>query len=537
MPRSADTIYSADLFCGAGGTSLGLGRACEDLGLQADLVAINHWKRAVETHRHNHPWARHLCARVDALTPREVVPGGRLDLVVAGVECTHHSQARGGRPLSDQSRASAWDVIRWTEHLRVRDILVENVPEFRSWGPLDDSGRPIKARKGEIFEAFVGALEAFGYRVEHEVLTCCDYGDPTSRRRLFLRARIDNGDIRWPDPTHAPRANGLPPYRTARQIIDWKDLGTSIFARKRPLAPRTIERIASGISRFCGELAEPFLVMLYGTGTVRSIDRPLPTVTAGGNHVGLAQPFLVQFYGQSDVSSTDNPMPTLCTQNKQALATPFLLPLDGPFRPREDQASRTLDRPLQTVRATRGGGGHLVTPFLLAHDQWTAKNGQNVDSLDRPMRTVTAHNGDNSYLVSPFLVPHFGERPGQEPRTHDVGDPLPTVTATKGGPSLVSPFIVRYNRTGKPQDVGEPLGTVTTRDRFALVTPEAQLELDIYFRMLKPRELARAQGFPDDFDFVGNKGEVVRQIGNAVPVGTAEALCRAALETTNQVHS
>ncbi len=454
---SGRIIQAADLFCGAGGTSMGLARACEALGMPVDLVAVNHWPKAVATHELNHPWATHYCAALDSLDPRRAVPSGKLDLIVAGVECTHHSQARGGRPMSDQSRASAWHVLHWAEQLQVEHVLIENVPEFMNWGPLDDKGKPIKERRGDTFRAFVNALESLDYRVEHRIMTCADYGDPTTRRRFFLRARLGRRPITWPEPSHCAEGESGEPWRTARQIIDWDDLGSSIFTRKRPLAERTMARIEAGIERFCGEMAEPFLVILKGQSTVRSVDQPVPTITAHARHLALA------------------------------------------------------------------------TPFILPHDQFSARNGLSlVDSIDRPMRTIGAHNGNCNYLVSPFIVPHFGERPGQAPRTHSLDEPVPTVTATKGAGSLVTPFLVPYYGTGRPRSVDDPLGTVTTRDRFALVTPEGH-GLDIYFRMLKPLELQRAQGFPDSYQFVGNKGDVVRQIGNAVPVSTSQALCEAIL--------
>lgn len=459
QPRS---IQAADLFCGAGGTSLGLAKACEAAGATVDLVAVNHWPKAVATHELNHPWARHYCAALDSLDPRKVVPGRRLDVIVAGVECTHHSRARGGRPLSDQSRASAWHVLHWIEQLQVDNVLIENVPEFQNWGPLGTDGRPIRDRRGDTFRAFVQALESLDYRVEWQVLNAADYGDPTLRRRFFLRARAHRQAIEWPRTSHTEEATAKTrAWRTAREIIDWSDLGNSIFRRKRPLAKRTVARIQAGIERFCGEYAKSFLLTLTHGGRVRSLDQPMPTVT-GAN------------------------------RGEMALASPFLLP----------------------------------------HDQFTARNGLSlVDPVTRPLRTITASNGGCNYLVSPFIVPHFGERPGQAPRTHSVDAPAPAVTATKGAGSLCTPFVVPYYGNSGPHDVDEPLRTVTTRDRFALVTPDG-LALDIFFRMLQPRELARAQGFPDSFRFAGNKGEVIRQIGNAVPVGIASAICGSILERT-----
>lgn len=488
VPTRPRTVV--DLFCGAGGASEGVAQACEELGMERPaLIAVNHWSVAVETHRRNHPWAQHYCARVESIDPRAAV-GGPVDLIVAGVECTHHSQARGGAPMNDQSRSSAWNVLHWAEMLRAQDILIENVPEFLNWGPLDDKNRPIRERRGETFRALVCALESLNYRVEWRVLNAADYGDPQRRRRLFLRARRGGGRIQWPVETHGPlRA----PYRTAREIIDWSDLGTSIFRRNRPLSPRTRDRIAEGIRRFCGAYADPFLVMLYGTGTVRSIDLPLPTVTSGGGrgggHIGLAQPFLVPRHGE-----------------------------------REGQRPRThgLDAPSPTITATNAPS--LITPFILPHDQFVARNGLSlVDGIDEPMRTVKGGAGAAGQIVMPFLqhVTHTQDAG----RVHPIDMPVPTVTAAHRGELA---FVVPYYRTGVPYPASEPLHTLTTHDRFALVTPDG-VAMDIYSRMLKERELARAQSFPDAYHFTGTKSDVVKQIGNAWPVELSKSLARSVL--------
>lgn len=195
-------IHAADLFCGAGGTSFGLYMAADELGLDVDLLAINHWPVAIATHSKNHKFARHLCTGLDTVDPRKVVPSGRLDLLVASPECTHHSNARGGRPMSDQSRASAWHIVRWAEALRIENIIVENVREFMSWGPLGSNGRPLKSRTGETFQAWLNALRSLNYRVEHRILNAADYGDPTTRQRLFVLAKLNNRPVHWPQPSH-----------------------------------------------------------------------------------------------------------------------------------------------------------------------------------------------------------------------------------------------------------------------------------------------------------------------------------------------
>ena len=257
---------AADLFCGAGGLTTGLSRAAERLGRRLRLVAVNHWDRAVETHAHNHPAAEHFCEDVLTLDPLKAVPGGRLDLLAAAPACTHHSNARGGKPRDDQSRATAWCVQRWATALRIDRILVENVPEFEGWGPLGHDGKPLASKKGEVFRAWVNALEKMGYRVEWRVLNAADYGAATSRRRLFVQAALGRRRIVWPDPTHTrkPEPGGLfgdtrKPWRAAREVIDWGLTGESIFGRKRPLSANTLRRIEAGLRKFGGAAAEPFL--------------------------------------------------------------------------------------------------------------------------------------------------------------------------------------------------------------------------------------------------------------------------------------
>jgi DNA (cytosine-5)-methyltransferase 1 len=261
-------IRAADLFCGAGGTSTGLALAAQELGVDIDLLAINHWDVAIATHSANHPCARHLCERLDNVDPRKTVPGGRLHLLAASPECTHHSNARGGKPMSDQSRASAWHILwhilRWAEALYIDDILVENVREFESWGPLGVNGRPLERRRGETFLAFLNALESLGYKVEWRLLNAADYGDATTRERLFIQARRGNRRPTWPEGTHS-RDGEITPFgekqkwRAAREIIDWSIPSESIFHRRKPLAESTLRRIEAGLRKFGGRAAEPFI--------------------------------------------------------------------------------------------------------------------------------------------------------------------------------------------------------------------------------------------------------------------------------------
>ena len=501
-------IRAADLFCGAGGTTTGLLHACNDLGFRLELTAVNHWPLAIQTHMANHPWARHLCTSltaidlgetglfpsIDAVDPRKAVPGGKLDVLVASPECTHHSNARGGKPRSDQSRSTPWCILRWADALHPGVILIENVPEFRTWGPLGSKGKPLKSRRGDTYRAFLTALDSLGYRVEDRVLNAADYGDATTRKRLFIQAVRGRRAVTWPEPTHAKAgAGGLEPWRPARDIIDWRLPGRSIFGRKRPLAANTLRRIATGIKKFWGPLAEPFLVMLYGTNDARSVERPLPTVTAGGGHIGLAEPFLVRYQGGPDsaqrVHSCDEPLPVQDTSNRYGVCEAFLLGQQSCAAP------RGVDNPAPTI-ATKGAIS-LVEPFITS----------------------------------------FAHTHKEGPRNYGVDRPLPTQTGTRtfGGGHLVEPFLTKFYGTGGAVPVGDPLGTVTTKERFALVEPGVveldgeRYALDIRFRMLQPHELAAAMSFPDAYAFAGTKDQKVKQIGNAVAVRTARALCHRAL--------
>ncbi|MGE0450870.1 MAG: DNA cytosine methyltransferase [Vicinamibacterales bacterium] len=453
------TLKAADLFCGAGGSSTGLRRVADALGVRVDLTAVNHWPIAVETHAANHPDARHICESLDSVDPRKVT-GGSLDLLWASPECTHHSSARGGRPISDQSRSTAWCVVRWAEALRPKWIIVENVPEYQTWAPLGTNGRPLKSRKGELFWAWVNALVAAGYHVEFRVLNAADYGAATTRRRLFVVARFDGGargrgPIAWPLATHTPSGSsstlfdGLPSWRAAREIIDWTERGQSIFGRKKPLADNTLRRIAAGARKFWGVELEPFLVAYHS-------ERP-----------GEA----------ARVNGLNAPLPTLTTENRFGLVQPFIMPVThGTDRSRRER------------------------------------------SVDDPLATVTGANRGELALLEPFLL---GQQSGAEGRA--VSDPMPTV-ATKGAISLIEPFLVNFYGSGSgliPQSVGRPLPTVTTKDRFGLVQPA---HLDITFRMLRPHELAAAMGFPVDYQFAGTRTDAVKQIGNAVEVNQAAAL-------------
>jgi DNA (cytosine-5)-methyltransferase 1 len=561
-------VDAVDMFCGAGGTSSGLLDACRAMNITLNLIAINHWQVAIDTHRANHQYAQHLCTAVDDLNPRKLVPSGRLHVLVASPECTHHSNARGGKPMSDQSRATAWHVLRWAEALYIENILVENVKEFRSWGPLGANGRPIRRLRGQLYVTFINSLKALGYQVQDRVLNAANYGDPTTRERLFIIARRGNRRIVWPVATHASAAKlnvksqqqmfsgKLQPWRTAREIIDWSIPAQSIFTRKRALAPKTLARIAAGLRKFGGAHAEPFLIVLRRHADAQGLDIPLPTITAKGNHIGLCEPFLLGQQSCGAPRAIGEPCPTVATDGAIALVEPFITNFRGNHAGRQDGSARnhSLDEPLHTLDCSQRYG--IVEPFLLNIDHQT--HGDSVRSVDSPVPTVTTKA--RTCLVEPFLTSFYGKgvgrsvdepvptvtagpghvglvepflidvnhgddaKSGRGSRCQPLSDPLSTVT-TKRAKALVDPFLVKYNGTAKAQSVDQPLDTVSTKDRFGLVETESgTMRLDIRFRMLEPHELAAAQGLAG-YKFTGKKTEVVKQIGNAVPRGLATALC------------
>jgi DNA (cytosine-5)-methyltransferase 1 len=538
MGAARKLFVAADLFCGGGGFSRGFALACEDLGIHnVRLIAINHWRAAVETHAKNHPWAEHHCARVEQLDPRKLVPDGRMKILIASPECTNHANARGGRPINDQSRATAWDVVKWAQEIYIENILIENVREIMNWGPLGSDGQALKSRKGEIFRQWIESIRACGYNLEHRILNSADFGGATTRQRFFLVARRTPHRVVWPEPTHSKDAirtgdlfRGLKPWRAAREVIDWSLKGQSIFSRKKPLAANTLARIEAGLRKFGGAAAEPFIVLLRGTskeqieGSARSTAEPLATITAGGIHAGLVDPFIIT-PGGADLPggrSVKDPLPTVLCHERFALVEPFVLPPEGIYR---GNAPRSIKDPLQTITASRGGG-HLVQPFVVQVSHGGKnKNGGRVRSVDQPLGTITKENGHA--LVEPFIVSAGGPE-GQGRNAKSVEEPLGTVML-HDHKALVQPFLVKYNGTARANSIDKPVPTATAVARLGLVQPQAQgVLVDILFRMLEPHELARAMGF-EGYEFTGTKKDRIKMIGNAVSVELARALCAAIL--------
>lgn len=481
-------IDSVDLFAGGGGTSTGLVLAAKEASMSVNLVAINHDRKALATHEANYPWATHLLTEVQAVKPSEAVPEGRLDILVASPECIYHSRALGGRPKNDQSRSSAWYLERWIRDLDVNSLLVENVPEFVNWGPLDANDMPIKERQGTIFRLWLYKFRKYGYNVDYRVLNSADFGDATTRKRLFVIARKGDAPITWPDPTFGRKGtNGLKKWRGAREIIDWSIQGQSIFNRKKPLSPNTVRRIIAGMKKFSGPEFRPFLVLLEHSSLkpeyqVKDIDSPVPTITgARGGAI--------------------------------AVARHFLLPVEGFYR---QNKAKDVSDPVGTI--TQRGYGALTEYFI-----YQANHNSKGSSLDDPLPAETTNNKLGK--IDAFVTSYHGGNPN---RNTPVEQPVGTF-GTSNTLALAEPYIVSYYGKGDATSVKEPIPTATTKDRFALVQPEIIIDgttykLEILYRMLKPHELAAAMGFPDDYVFVGNRTQVVKQIGNAVAVNTARAL-------------
>lgn len=532
------TIKGVDMFCGCGGTSTGL---IDAVNLRAEetnaahrlhLVAINHDELSIKTHRLNHPEVVHLWDELENVDPLTVIPAGRLRLLVASPECTHFSNARGGEPMSWQSRATFKYVVRWASQVDIDDILLENVREFQSWGPLHRThsngcagkgacqkgchfGRPIITRKGQFFRAAIRKMEMLGYRVEHALLCAADYGDPTSRVRFFLRARKSKKKISWPTPTHSPKG-GLTilgktkPYRTAREIINWDDEGVSIFQpvhgpfHNRHLVINTMQRIFTGLKKFggvsfvlpnegvyrgntartldeplptvtsrgAGQVIQPYLVMMYNTNNARSTDQPFPTQTTA-NHVGLAQASLIEFHagaGNADrVKSLDKPLPTQDTSNRFGVARPFVIGQQSAAAPRD------VDQPLPTVACA--GAISLSRPAFILSQRGGDDGYMRGASVDEPVQGITTQNP--MALVDPFLITmeHSTPASGHDRRVLPADAPLPTLTG-RAALGKVEPFITTVTHgqeNARAFPLHKPMATLTASDGWALIEPEPYL--------------------------------------------------------------
>ncbi|KIF83567.1 DNA methyltransferase [Noviherbaspirillum autotrophicum] len=557
-----------DNFAGGGGASTGISMG---LGREVD-VAINHDGEALAMHAANHPTAAHYTEDVFNVHPGFVTRQLPIGLAWFSPDCKHFSKAKGSKPVEKKIRGLAWVTLKWATFQMPRVIALENVEEFQDWGPLGSDNKPLKAEKGRTFKAFVLALTTgiptdhpdlneiydvlghdfpierlhagLGYKVEWKVLRACDYGTPTIRKRLFLIARRDGRPIVWPTPTHgdpktdAVKSGKLQPWRTAAECIDWSISCPSIFERKKPLKDATLRRIAKGIMKFVVNTDSPFIVGAGGpiySGKPTSTDKPFGTLTTE-NHRALVLPTLmhVTHQGGDRTASIETPIATVTGANRgeQALITAHISTYYGDKRPGDVRGSR-MDEPIGTQ--TTENRHAVVSAFLAKHYGGHETPGA---SLPDPMSTITAQ--DHHALVASHLVKLRNNQFGQDAR-----EPMPTLTAGGGHVGEVRAFLVKYySEGGQWQDLRDPMHTMPTKDRLGLVTirGEDYAIVDIGMRMLTPRELARAQGFPDSYilDPVVNgkplsKSAQVRMIGNSVCPPMAAALVEANFAHEQQI--
>lgn len=623
-----------DSFAGGGGASTAIEMA---LGRSPD-VAINHDAAALALHTANHPDTLHLNSNIWDVDPREVVNGRHVGLLWASPDCKHFSKAKGGAPKDRNIRDLAWIVVKWAEEVKPDVILMENVEEFRTWGPICNEGQPIKELAGVTFELWVKRLRKAGYKIQWRELRACDYGDPTIRKRFFMVARRDGRAIVWPKPTHGDpkskdvQSGRLEPWRTAAECIDWSLPCPSIFDTKqeikekhglnsvRPLANNTLARAARGLKRYVLDSDMPFLVSVaHGYSGGRRdypLSDPLGTVTAGGISRALVSPSITRFNGGATGQDLRAPLATVTANSwikkpggaaPLGIVAPHLMSLKG--------TSRRDSSPLQPHPTVLAGGGHsaILAPILT----YAQQGGRNRDPLD-PMHTICASRKDQNAVFVPMLAQNgYGERKGQEPRTLDPHAPLGTIVAgsvkhapmaaflaqhnkarsgvhpgrpidapistlTRSGShqNIIAPWFAKYYGTGDGARSDDPIHTITSKDRMGhfeakLSAPafgpeherkarmvadlmrdhgywderefvtlningETFVIVDVGMRMLTPRELFNAQGFPSDYVIEGvwsydsdtdnwsfrpfTKNVQVSCVGNSVCPGLASEL-------------
>ncbi len=578
-----DEVLVDEFACG-GGMSEAIEQAT---GRHVD-IAVNHDEDACSMHAANHPQTEHHWKDVFEVCPRQATKGRAVGLLHLSPDCTHHSQARGGQPRSKKLRGLAWIACRWGGVKRPRLITLENVKQILQWGPLiakrcPKTGRVVKldgtvaaagervpvqlqhlvpdpARAGKTWRAFVRQLQQLGYEVEWRILCAADYGAPTTRSRLFMVARCDGAPISWPEPTHFKKpTKGQKRWRSAAECIDWSIQGRSIFEREKPLADATLRRVAHGMKRYVLDSADPFIVQLanWSCDGVKNIRDPLSTVTAwprGGSHAVVAPVMVQAGHGQGTPDaprwshgnkSVRDPVGTVTASGGgQALAVGTLVQMG--YGERDGQAPRALDagQPLGTVV----GAGKFAAVTAFVEQANGGFNATPARDAREPLSTSTA-TGSQQRLVTAHLATLRQNCVGQ-----DVRDPVPTMTAggehhalieytlspeAEEGALRCAAFLIRYyGQGGQLGDLHEPMATSTTKDRLALVTVWLRgtpyVIVDIQLRMLTPRELYNANGFPKTYIIdrghdgrVFSKSTQVRMCGNAVPPPLGRAVIEA----------
>lgn len=574
-----------DNFAGGGGASTGIELAT---GYSVD-IAINHDPEAIKMHKVNHPNTKHYCENVWEVDPVKACKGHPVGLAWFSPDCKHFSKAKGGKPVEKNIRGLAWVVLKWAALVRPRVIMLENVEEFQTWGPCipirdKDTGRvivsmvgrhdrekneprtrvadpgevvpvdrqifqPDPKRSGQTYKKWRKQLEALGYEIDTKELVAADYGAPTMRKRFFMIARCDGKPIVWPEPTHGPadseevKKGLLKPYVGANTQLDFSLPCPSIFDTSeeikekygiravRPLAQKTMDRIARGLKKFVLDNPEPFIIQCNHSGKRRPNDirEPMPTIT-GKHGYGIVEPKLAPYMGTNTTNhpggNCKDPIHTITTGNQQCLISPTLIQYHSETAQGEVRG-QTIKDPIMTVDGSNRYG--LVASFL--HKYYDGGYTGAGDTVENPLPTVTSW--DHNSLCAVNLIQMNNHCDGR-----DVKEPIPTITAGDGHFGEVRAFLIKYYGQGTGQDVKEPLDTVTSRDRFGLVTingTDYQI-VDIGLRMLEPKELYGCQGFPDDYiidhDYTGKtypRSEQVRRCGNAVCPPIPAALVKANL--------
>lgn len=581
------TEIIVDCFAGGGGVSTGIEMA---LGVSPD-IAINHDAVAIAMHKANHPQTEHLNSNIFKVVPSEAAAGRAISLLWLSPDCKHFSKAKGAKPVEKRIRGLAWVALHWAQlpaWQKPRLIILENVPEFVTWGPLLPNGRPDPDRRGEEFQKFLRALRREGYKkIEWRIVKMCNYGDPTIRTRLVLIARCDDEPISWPAHTHgAPDsaevlAGTVEPWRTAADhVIDWSIPCPSIFLSpsevkqlyqetgirvQRPLKPNTLARIFKGLVRYVIEAADPFIVPVTHAGDTRthSIREPIRTQTGAKRgehalvvpffkpsysgdvdpedvrHEGFTVPFLAGCGGraaQSPPKGADSPLYTVTAKPDQIVVAPFITKF------REGSTGHRADEPLHTVTANsyvkRPGGAAplgVVSAFLAQHNYLEPGH-----DAREPLSTIVG-KGCTQAVVSAGLL----NLKGSKRRGSPIDAPAPTVTAQGGHLAEVRAFLVKFYKSGgQHQDARDPLHTLTAKARMGLVTVSGEdyQIIDIGMRMLTPRERFNAHSFPSTYkiDIMVPRetagGTVLRRItaeeqgrmvGNSVPCRFVKAIVAA----------
>lgn len=533
-----------DNFAGGGGASTGIELACG----RPVTIAINHDPDAILLHRTNHPYTEHLQASVWDVDPEQVCRGRKVGLAWFSPDCKHFSKAKGSALVDRNIRGLAWIVLRWAGTVRPDVILLENVEEFVTWGPVR-KGKPVKSKSGQTFAKWKRQLQALGYVVEHRVLVAADYGTPTSRKRFVLVARCDGKPIVWPKRTHAPRnspevqAGKLKPWRSAAEIIDWSIPGYSIFQSKeeikqkygvtvvRPLAENTLRRVIRGVDKFTLRSGEPFIVQQKFQNAAQDIEKPLTTVTAVGAHelcVPLLAPYLAEcnHAGGGHIADVGEPYKTITAKHTGGVVAPVLIQYHT--EQTENVRANRLEEPINTVDASNRYG------FVSANLVEYYTGGRPLDIFS-PMHTVTSH--DREALVAAQIAEFKGKDIGQ-----DCRNPLRTITAGGGEFGVVRVTLNCAGNMGYWPQVRELLNRFCGYDladnecMVLMIGGMGYYIADITLRMLTPRELYNAMGFPPDYqierDCLGNaypKSKQVARCGNAVCPPLAEAMVRANL--------